>query len=824
MIAAAAVAETAARIHARVEWPGLEQGAAGLAELVLAVVVVFAVVVLYHRERAGTAGGLRWVSCALRLFCLAALGVILLRPSLARDAERPLAGRVVVLADASASMSVKDANLPPELAAGWQKALGLSTAAQAAELTRHDVLRRLLAGHDYGLIKAMGRANEVDIISFAEDARAVLKVRWERQEEKASAAGAPPALPDWKPTGAVTDLAGALRAALDQPGPGPLAAIVVLSDGRDTEGGDLDAVAELAAARKVPLNFVGIGSPLMARNVEAVELFSNEHALKGLPLEMRVFLQSQGYAGQAATLVLTATDVKSGKAEEVLRKQIVLAADGVRQVVDLTAVPQAVGAVRYAAAVEPLEGESRTDDNSASREVSVTDQKVRVLLIAGEPSIEYRFLKALISRDPAFALTVRLHGAAVEEEVLGAPSEGAPPAEGLAPVEAGGAGTAAGRPPPAGLAELSSYDVVVLWDPAPLDVTADRVAVLGDLVERKGLGLAFVAGPTHSPELLTDAALRQLRDLLPAAVDDARTRALIGNIGPFTEVRPIELGEGAAGHSVLNMGGEEARFWGRVPGLYWVLPAARPKPGATVLLRCADPAFPQGVVLAAVQSYGLGRVFYCGTPETWRWRRLGISYYDRFWLQALRYCAGGRAIGADKRARISLERSVYPLGDPVNIHARLFDAQMHPLEADRAELAVESEGRHVGAVELRRQANEAGLYKGVFYPEEFGTFQLIYSTTDGLRSSVSLQVRRPDVEFRDLRMARQTMEEMARKTGGRYFEPSEVEDLPKAVPGRSRIVTEPGPLEPLWDTPILLVVLVAALTAEWIMRRRMGMI
>jgi len=814
MIAAATgAAEAAARIRARVEWPGLDQGAAGLVELALAVAIIFAIVVLYRRERAGTAGRLRWAACALRLFCLAALGVILLRPSLARDVERPLPGRVVVLADRSASMSVKDANLPPELAAGWQKALGLAAAAQTAELTRHDILRGLLAGHDYALIRAMRRANEVDVMTFAEDTRAETKAPWEPEERKP---GTLPALPEWKPTGAATDLAGALRAALDQPGPGPLAAIVVLSDGRDTEGGDVDAVAELAAARKLPLDFVGIGSPVMARNVELIELFSNEHAVKGLPLEMRAFVQSQGYAGQPATLVLTATDVKTGTSEEALRKEIVLSADGMRQAVDLTVVPQAVGAVRYAAAIEPLEGESRTDDNSAGREVSITDRKVKVLLIAGEPSIEFRFLKALISRDPAFALTVRLHGAAVEEEVLGTPPEGA------VATGAEGAGGGAGGPTAAGPTELSSYDVVMLCDPAPSDVTADRIAALGDLVDREGLGLVFAAGPMHSPELLTDQALPRLRDVLPAIVNDARTRALIGNVGPFTDILPVELAEGAAGHPILNMGGEETRFWGSVPGLYWVLPAERPKPGATVLLRCADPAFPQGAVLAAAQSYGLGRVFYCGTPETWRWRRLGIGYYDRFWLQALRYCAGGRPVGADKRVRISLERSVYSLGDPVNMSARLFDAQMHPLEGDHAELAVESDGRHVGTVELRR-GKEAGLYKGVFHPEEFGGFQFVYSAADGVRAAVSFQVRRPDVEFRELRMAREMMEGLAKKTGGRYFEPSEVGDLPKAIPGRSRIVTEPGPLEPLWDTPFLLAALVAALAAEWVMRKRMGM-
>jgi hypothetical protein len=38
------------------------------------------------------------------------------------------------------------------------------------------------------------------------------------------------------------------------------------------------------------------------------------------------------------------------------------------------------------------------------------------------------------------------------------------------------------------------------------------------------------------------------------------------------------------------------------------------------------------------------------------------------------------------------------------------------------------------------------------------------------------------------------------------------------------VMREPGPLEPLWDTPFLLAALVAALAVEWVMRKRMGML
>ena len=786
MMPALAAAGGGAQLHARIEWAGVPTGATGLAALVLAAAIVAGIVLLYHRERATGASRLRWLCAGLRVLCLVVLGLILLRPSLAVDVERLVPGRVIALADRSASMSVRDANLPPELAKAWQEALGLSSSADPSGLTRNDLLRGLLARSDCALIRDMARANEVDLRTFAESVRSVLKL----PREGGNAAAV--TLPGWSPTGAATDLGGALRAALDEQGEGPLAAVVILTDGRDTEGGDLDAVADVAARRAVKLDFVGVGSPLAAANVELVELFAADHAIRGLPFPLRAFVESQGYEGRAAVLTLTATQVRTGETVEAARRQIALAADGMRQAVDFSDIPQAAGPVRYAASIEPLPGESRTDDNAASREVLVTDQKIGVLLVSGGPSLDYRFLKAAIERDPAFALTVQLSGAATE----------------------------AGAPP----ADLSAFDVILLCDPATEQVGAEWLTRAAGLVDREGVGLAFMAGPAYSPELLSDPALGVLRDLLPVAVDAARTRALIGAAGTFTEPRPVELAEGGRGHPITSTAGEDAKFWDNVPPVYWVLPAERQKAGATVLLRCADPAFSGGMALAAVQPYGLGSVFYCGTPETWRWRQLGIEPYDRFWLQALRYCAAGHLAGADRRARISLERSVYALGEPVTVRARLLDAQLRPLEDAGAELGVELSGALVGKVELRRLANEPGLYEGVFYPEQFGSFELVYEMPDGVRAAASLQVRRPQVEFKDLRMAEPTMRELAARTGGSYLGPAEAARLPSLIPDLSRTVTEPGPLEPLWDTPYLLALLVAALAAEWMMRKRMGLL
>lgn len=807
LLGAIGSAGSAERVHTRFEWTAMPEGLAALAAVVVAVAGGVAVVTLYRRERAGAGPGyVRWVCCGLRILCLAILGVILLRPSVARDLERIVPGRLLILADRSASMSVRDAQLPDELRRNWAAALGLAAPERIAELTRHDILRALLERDGVALVRESSRANQVELMTFADDVRAVLKVarRAPEQEGADQSSAGDVTIPRWDPTGSRTDLGGALRAAIEQPAPERVAGVVVLTDGRDTEGGDLEAVARDAADRGIPLHFVGIGSPLAPRNVALTELVAAERAMRGLTMAMRAIVRSDGYAGQSVRLALTATDLDSNRSEEVVQKAVVLAGEGTRQTVDLTHVPETAGTIRYAARIEPLEGESRADDNTATAEVVVTEEKIRVLLIAGAPSREYRFLKSLISRDPAFDLTVRLRGAAAGSGVVASmPHDGQ---------------------------GLPAYDVIVACDPSPEDFSARWVEALADVVDKEGLGLAFLAGPTYTPELVADQALQRLRDLLPVRADMARNRALIGGADYFTQSWPVELAEEAAGHPITNPGPgvEPAQFWNSLPGLYWVLPVERAKPGATVLLRHGDRmsgySSERGTVLAAVQSYGLGRVFYCGCPETWRWRRRGIEYHERFWLQALHYCAAGRPAGRQGRAGIELDRSVYALGEAVRIRARLLDSGFRPIQDGFVELGVVRDNARVGSVRMRQAAGESGLYEGVFYPGGFGRFELTYAAPDGLVVAEPFEVKWPEVEFDDVRMARLTMQRLADVTGGRYFEPSELDELAGAIPDRSRAVIEPGPLKPLWDTPYLLAMLVAALGTEWLLRKRMGML
>ncbi len=752
----------AERALMRVDWSATS--GAAIALLMLAALAA-GVVWLYRRERVSGAGWLRWAACGLRCLCLVVLGAILLQPSVARDLERFLPSRVVVLADRSASMAVPDA---------------------AEAVSRHEAARRLLSGEG-GLLAALVRTHEVDLIAF--DGRAGHVATFARAAEGVPE---PPELPSWEPAGEATDLAGALRAALERPGPpGQLAGVVLLSDGRQAEGGDVAEQMARAAERGVPVHAIAIGSEQAPPNVGVTELRSSGFAPKDLPLRMTAIVRAEGYEGRDATLFLRALDPATGEARDVERRTLCLPAGGRELSVDLTHVPPRTGSLRYEARVEPLAGEYRVEDNAAAREVTVAERGLRVLLLAGGPSLEYHFVSSLLDRSAGF-----------EVEARPGPEAGAPPED------------------------LARFEVVVLMDPPPAALAGAWGERLLDAVESDALGLAFVAGPAHTPELLSDGRLAAFAGALPVVPDASRVLALVGGGGFFTRPCAVSLGADGAGHPVTDPQSrpDAAEQWAAMPPLYWALPTEQTKRGAAELLRCNDPASAVDTVLAATHPYGQGRVFYCGTPETWRWRRAGIERYERFWLAGVRHCAAGRVGRPPGPVRITLEKEVYGPGEAVGVRAHVADAALRPPPGEPLRLAVEREGQAAGAVDVAPEPARRGAYGGTVQVEGPGRYELSYAAPDGTTASAHFAVRRAEVEFADLRADPALLRRMVDRTGGRYWLAQEAGELSASLADLSRTVVEPGPLRPLWDTPLLLAVLGGALTAEWLLRKRMGLL
>ena len=79
-----------------------------------------------------------------------------------------------------------------------------------------------------------------------------------------------------------------------------------------------------------------------------------------------------------------------------------------------------------------------------------------------------------------------------------------------------------------------------------------------------------------------------------------------------------------------------------------------------------------------------------------------------------------------------------------------------------------------------------------------------------------------DAEFFDASMRASLLNRIAEETGGRFFTPATASALPEAINYSGRGVTVVEERD-LWDMPIVLMLLLGLIAAEWGYRRQRGL-
>jgi hypothetical protein len=79
-----------------------------------------------------------------------------------------------------------------------------------------------------------------------------------------------------------------------------------------------------------------------------------------------------------------------------------------------------------------------------------------------------------------------------------------------------------------------------------------------------------------------------------------------------------------------------------------------------------------------------------------------------------------------------------------------------------------------------------------------------------------------DNEYFDAAMRSSLLSRISEETGGRFFTQATASSLPEAISYSGRGVTVIEERD-LWDMPVLLLLLLAAIGAEWGLRRKQGL-
>ncbi len=629
------------------------------------------------------------------------------------------------------------------------------------------------------------------------------------------------------PRGRSTRIGDAVRSVLRRHRGEPLAGVVLLTDGAQNEGLGIATAITLARDAGVPVYPIGIGSDRKPVNVRVVDLEAPLRVFPGDPFSLTGYVQAFGMEGRTVKVSLVSTEEGNMNPEsEILEEErrVTLEADGQVISMEFKLVPEQAGTRLYRLRVDPPREDLNSEDDQQGSTVHIVERRNRVLLLAGGPTREYRFLRNQLYRDEEIELHVILQSA---------PDGVSQDADKLL------------DDLPSTADEFFEYDAIVAFDPDWLAFDENQLGLLERWVAEQAGGLVVVAGPIYTPEW---SALRRGRDrradlvrsLYPVEFYSQGAPTLsLGRFGG-EDPWPLEFTRDGTQAEFLRLeddelGSEEA--WSSFAGVFGYYAVRDPKPGARIYARFSDPetAIDEELpIYLASHMYGAGRVFFQASGEMWRLRSIEEEYYERYYTKLIRWVSQGRLLRDSSRGVLLIDKDRAQVGDQVEVRAILTDAQHQPLVRESVEAVLVFPGGRREPIELPQvqNASREGTFALAITLLQEGDYTLELTPPEGTEAdllSKVIQVRSTDREIAAPQRQDAVLTELADKTGGVYFIGTDsatgvAGDAPvmTMIPSADQITYVSGAPDSRFDQRLMLwlmVIVSGLLFVEWTIRR-----
>jgi uncharacterized membrane protein len=507
-----------------------------------------------------------------------------------------------------------------------------------------------------------------------------------------------------------------------------------------------------------------------------------------------VVIKSYGYHGITLPVVL-----KDG--EKLLgAKSIPLRKSSEEMVTSFSFTPEEVGSYPLSISIPPQFGESLTSNNQTHLTLKVYRDKIRILMVSGSPSLNYRYMRTafkndhtidllsfIILRTPANIINVPLH----EQSLIPFPVKSI------------------------FTKELKNFDLVIFdnffYRPY---LNPNHLESIKEFV-REGGSFAIIGGPNFFGEGgYIETPIEELLPVRFSGKEDYRRDSVMG----------VKLSRLGTTHPITRFssdGNSPQNLWKEMPPLDGIN-LLEPKSSGVVLLESADGT---SKPILTVGSYGKGRVLILGTDSSWKWymgmlaQGKGNWAYLRFMERMVRWLTKDPSLDP---VQITLPETKGEIGQEIGIKIQAKDEDSLSRSKGIISFSVfNSNG--IKMVSQLKAGGSQGEYLGSFVPERGGIHKVRVETLEGhLEESFVVTEGMEDL---DGAPDHEHLKEIAAATEGKIL--SNVKDLLKeaktyAERGQKHFVEERR--LPLWGTPYLLALILVFLGTEWYLRRKGGMI
>lgn len=550
--------------------------------------------------------------------------------------------------------------------------------------------------------------------------------------------------------------------------------VILLSDGAVNAGDDPAAAAR---ALGVPVHTLLVGERAgLDRGIAGVEASSEARVGEATPVRVRVVSDEERGTPIAVTL-------REGD-RELARTTVLAPGPGAEATAELRVTPARAGLALWTAQVAPLAGDVSPGDDAHGVAVPVAPGKLGVLVISSGLNWDLTFLRRALLGDSTVSLETRVRDRS----------------GGWQSLERGrGAGLSS--------ADLATRSVVVLDGIGGADLGSGMDAALAAFV-RNGGGLLLLSGEAPG-------AARFARGVLGSNLSFAGGAASGGESAP--EPQP-------AGAELLQWDDDAARgaqAWREAAPLRDIAPLAA---GAAdrVLIAARDTQVP----LWLSRAVGRGHVLLVNGSGVWRWSLAGNDELAgergrRLWRRTMRWLS--EPVQGEP-LRVTPERRLVAGGEPVRLDAILQDASFKPVTG--AEVRGELTGPGGALIKFNFAAGGAGAYTATLPSPGPGRWQVsVRATRDGRelgRARNEFVVDRWTLEALRPQPDSAGMAAVANASGGRTGRARDASSWARALDPHALVRPQRASTR-LWESPWLFAIVVGMLSAEWMWRRRRGL-
>ena len=709
----------------------------------------------------------------LRILAAFVLLICLLEPVLIERKDITPPTNLLILADTSQSMTLKDVEL------GGQPT------------TRLDLVNRILFNPTSRFLPALADRFDIHLYQFDKQSYQIL-------EEIGSL----------KAAGGLTDITTSIYDAAKEWRGQLLAGVVLLTDGAHNAS---TAAVETATEAQFPIYAIGVGNPEPPRDLKLSSVEVSPVAYVDHDISIRVTVHHIGYSGKQTRVSLMMNN-------QVVDAVPITLTDEPKQTIEFTLNPKQEGNFQYVVSVPVLEGELTAANNTRAFPLKVVKTKLNLLYIEGHPGWEYAFLKRALERDPNIDSTCLIVSGRLPNQLRGTllarydryyPQTTDPNRMSRFPKT---------------LEDLLLYDVLIIGDLRSNMLTPQQHTAIVDFVEKAGKAVIFLGGRNS---LGRDGFKKtQLAALLPVVIPPN---------GCYVQDEDFSLQLTRQGmyHPITRLEDTLAKveaLWRDLPPLSRRLGGFELKGGATTLAEYHSDRNETTLPIIIFQRSGLGKSLLIAAEGLWNWG-FGVwnfkdedDTYPRFWGQTIRWMATRTDI---RQINITTDLTTYSIGDEVQVVTYVYNESYQPMVAADLKIEVTPPDGKRFQVRTGAHSQHPGTYRAQFRANQKGVYRIRASGVDRSRSlgedATEIFVESPLTEFENPQLNEDLLKQLAAKTDGLYSPTADAASLPDKIKPVQASVFAVQERE-LWDNPIVLILVVGLLGAEWFLRMRRGLV